>query len=80
MPLIDDSDDLFPWSVSVESVEEISVFLIYDDFLLVRCEFLEVFHKPVDSRSVNALSVGLRTNNVKSSICVVMFSSPEGVV
>jgi len=80
MPLVDDSNDLFAWSVSVESVEEVSVFLIYDDFLLVRCEFLEVFHEPVDSRSVDTFSVSFRTNNVKSSIRIVMFSSPEGIM
>lgn len=80
MPLVDDSNDLFSWSVSVESVEKISVFLIDDDFLLVRCEFLEVFHKPVDSRSVDALSVSFGTNNIKSSICIMMLSSPEGVM
>ena len=80
MPLIDNSDNLLSWSVSVESIEEISVFLVDNDFLLVRCEFLEVFHEPVDSRSVDALSVCFRTNNVKSSVCIVMFSSPEGIM
>ena len=80
MPLVDNSDDLLSWSVSVESVEEVSVFLIDDDFLLVRCKFLEVFHEPVDSRSVDTLSVSFRTDNVKSSISVVMLSSPECVM
>jgi len=80
MPLVDNCDDLLSWSVSVESIEEISVFLVDNNFLLVWCKFLEVFHEPVDSRSVDALSVSFRANNVKSSVCIVMLSSPERVM
>lgn len=64
VPLVDDSHSLLALRVSVQSVENVQVFLVHENLLLVRSEFLEEFYEPVRTETVHGLSERLAAVHV----------------
>lgn len=80
MPLVNDGNDLLSWDITVKSVEKIDVLLVDDHLLLVRSKLFKILDKPVGAVSIKTLSKSFTSNNIKSLISILMFTTPEAVV
>lgn len=77
VPLIDDGHNFLSRAVSVDAVEQVNVFLVHQDSLLVGGDLFEPLNPPADSVFIKTLSIGFSTLHVQGCIVVVVFREPE---
>jgi hypothetical protein len=80
VPLVHDGDNLLARAIAEDRFEEVFIFPIDQDLLLMWADLFEVLDEPCTSVLIKRLSESLSSQHVQCSVHVCKFTVPLGVL